>query len=97
MNNEAFFGISTAWIIANVWSLVVAIVVLVAGWVIAKVVSGYAEALLSQRLKHNRTIAPLAAQVLRYGILFVTIIVVLGQFGVETASILAVLGRRCVE
>lgn len=92
MNNDAFLGISTAWIIANVWSLVIAIAVLAGGWFMAKFVSGYATTLISQRLKQNRTIAPLAGQVLRYGILFVTIIVVLGQFGVETASILAVLG-----
>ena len=92
MNNDAFLGISTAWFIANLWSLIIAIVVLVGGWFIAKLVSGYATALLSLRLKQDVTIAPLLGQVLRYAILFVTIIVVLGQFGVETASILAVLG-----
>jgi small conductance mechanosensitive channel len=48
--------------------------------------------MLSHRLKHNATVAPLAGQAVRYAILFVTIIIVLGQFGVETASILAVLG-----
>lgn len=92
MNDAAIFGISTAWIISNVWSLLVALVVLVAGWVIAKVVSGYVSGLLSQRLKRDVTVGPLVGQVVRYAILFVTIIVVLGQFGVETASILAVLG-----
>lgn len=92
MINDAFLGISTAWIITNLWSLIIAVVVLVGGWFIAKLVSGYATALLSQRLRHDVTIAPLVGQVLRYAILFVTIIVVLGQFGVETASILAVLG-----
>ena len=35
MQEAEIFGISTAWIIANVWSVVIAIVVLVAGWVIA--------------------------------------------------------------
>ena len=92
MNDAAIFGISTAWIISNVWSLLVALVVLVAGWVIARIVSGYIAALLSQRLKRDVTVGPLVGQVVRYAILFVTIIVVLGQFGVETASILAVLG-----
>lgn len=90
--NDVFFGISTAWIIANVWSLMVAIVVLTVGWFIAKFVSGYVTALLSQRLTHDETIAPIAGQIVRYAILFITIIVVLGQFGVQTASILAVLG-----
>jgi small conductance mechanosensitive channel len=92
MNDATLFGISTAWIIANVWSVLIAFVVLAAGWVIARVVSGYVATLLSQRLKRDVTIGPLVGQVLRYAILFVTVIIVLGQFGVETASILAVLG-----
>lgn len=92
MNNATFFGISTAWIITNTWSLLIAVIVLVAGWFIAGFASRYVTTLLSTRLRHNATIAPLAGQALRYGILFVTLIIVLGQFGVETASILAVLG-----
>jgi len=92
VQDAAIFGISTAWIIANVWSLVIAIAVLVAGWLVANFVSHQVTKLLSGRLRQDATIAPLAGQASRYGILFVTIIVVLGQFGVETASILAVLG-----
>ena len=92
MNDAAFLGISTAWIIANVWSMLIALVVLAVGWIIARVVSQYVSRLLSQRLKRDVTIGPLVGQVVRYAILFVTIIIVLGQFGVETASILAVLG-----
>jgi len=90
--NDALFGISTAWIIANVWSLVIALAVLVAGWVIAGLASRYLTTLLAHRVRQSATIAPLVGQIVRYAILFVTIIVVLGQFGVETASILAVLG-----
>ena len=92
MTDAAVFGISTAWILSNVWSVLIALVVLAAGWIIARVVSGYVSTLLSQRLKRDVTIGPLVGQVIRYAILFVTIIIVLGQFGVETASILAVLG-----
>lgn len=92
MNDAAIFGISTAWVIANVWSVLIALVVLAGGWIIARMVSGYVSALLSQRLKRDVTVGPLVGQVVRYAILFVTIIIVLGQFGVETASILAVLG-----
>lgn len=92
MNNATIFGISTAWVIANTWSLLIAVVVLVGGWFVSGLASRYVTTLLATRLKHNATIAPLAGQALRYAILFVTIIIVLGQFGVETASILAVLG-----
>ncbi|QQR40694.1 mechanosensitive ion channel family protein [Devosia rhizoryzae] len=92
MNDATIFGISTAWIISNAWSVLVAIIVLIAGWFIAGLLSRYVTGLLSTRLRHNATIAPLIGQALRYGVLFVTIIIVLGQFGVQTASILAVLG-----
>lgn len=92
MNDAALFGISSAWILANVWSVVIALMVLATGWIIAGFVSRQAATILSQKLKHDATIGPLVGQVVRYSILFVTMIVVLGQFGVETASILAVLG-----
>ena len=92
MNDAVIFGISTAWIIANVWSVLTALIVLASGWVIARIVSRSVATLLSQRLKRDVTIGPLVGQVVRYAILFVTIIIVLGQFGVETASVLAVLG-----
>jgi small conductance mechanosensitive channel len=92
MNNTAIFGIPTAWILANVWSLLVALAVLAAGWFLAGLVSGYVRNLLGTRLKRDATVGPLVSQIVRYGILFVTCIIVLGQFGVETASILAVLG-----
>lgn len=92
MNDDAFLGISTAWIIANVWSMLIALAVLVAGWFIARFASRYVATLLSQRLKRDVTIGPLVGQVVRYAILFITVVIVLGQFGVQTASILAVLG-----
>lgn len=92
LDNDLFFGISTAWIIANLWSVFVALIVLAVGWFIAKFLSQQVEGLLAQRLHNNQTVAPIVAQILRYAVLFVTIIVVLGQFGVQTASILAVLG-----
>jgi len=90
--NNAFPSITATWLLANAWSVLIAIIVLVVGWIIAGFASRTVASLLTARLKGNATVAPLAGQVVRYGILFVTIIVVLGQFGVETASILAVLG-----
>lgn len=92
MSNDAFFGISVAWIIANVWSTLIALIVLFVGWFIARLLSHYVTSFLAERLHNDQTVAPIAGQVVRYAILFVTIIVVLGQFGVQTASILAVLG-----
>ena len=92
MTEATVFGVSTAWLIASVWSALVALAVLVAGWILANLISSNIARVLPERLHRDRTIVPLFSQVVRYGILVVTVIIVLGQFGVETASILAVLG-----
>ncbi|KKB10367.1 hypothetical protein VE26_08370 [Devosia chinhatensis] len=92
VNNNDLFGVSTAWVLANAWNVLVAIIVLAVGWILAGFISRQVRTLINARLKNDATIAPLVGQIVRYSILFVTIIVVLGQFGVETASILAVLG-----
>jgi len=89
--NDAF-ALSTAWIIANVWSALIALIVLVAGWLLAKFLAGHVTTILPRPLHRDQTIAPLVSQVVRYTVLLITIIIVLGQFGVQTASILAVLG-----
>ena len=40
----------------------------------------------------DRTLAPILAALVRYAILTLTVVVTLGNFGVETTSIIAVLG-----
>ncbi|HEV2505963.1 MAG TPA: mechanosensitive ion channel domain-containing protein [Mesorhizobium sp.] len=92
MNDDVIPGVSTAWLISNLWSLLVAVLVLGAGWFIARIVSRYATVLLSRSVQQDQTIVPIVGQSIHYAIMAVTIIVVLGQFGVQTASILAVLG-----
>jgi small conductance mechanosensitive channel len=87
-----FFTGSGAWILANAINLLVALVVLVAGWWLANTLARQATTLLPRTRRVDRTLTPLVAQIVRYGILLVTLIVVLAQFGVQTASILAVLG-----
>ncbi|MBJ3784215.1 mechanosensitive ion channel family protein [Devosia sediminis] len=92
MTDNAIFGVSTAWLLATAWSVLVALIVLAVGWLIARYVSRAVSTFIATRVKDSAIIAPLVGQVVRYGVLVVAIIVVLGQFGVQTASILAVLG-----
>ncbi|MGC6484278.1 MAG: mechanosensitive ion channel family protein [Candidatus Puniceispirillales bacterium] len=40
----------------------------------------------------DRTLIPLSASIIRYGILLVTLVAALGSFGIQTTSIIAVLG-----
>ncbi|MBC08100.1 mechanosensitive ion channel domain-containing protein [Thalassospira sp.] len=69
-----------------------AILILIVGWWIA----GRAAALVRHSLKNAKfvdaTLKPLASSIVRYAILIFVLIAVLSNFGVETTSIIAVLG-----
>lgn len=86
------FSVSSEWIMANLYRGATALVILAAGWFGANLLARWAGAWLHRMPGLDATIAPLLIQVIRYGILAVTITIVLSQFGVQTASILAVIG-----
>jgi small conductance mechanosensitive channel len=73
-------------------SLVSATVILIAGYIVA----GWAARSLRTRLgeadRFDATLIPVLAQVARYAILGFTLVLVLAQFGVQTASLIAVIG-----
>ncbi len=70
---------------------VAAIVILIIGWVLATWAKRWTLAALSH-LPIDATLKPLTASLLRYGIIGLTLVVVLDQFGVQTTSLIAVLG-----
>jgi len=86
------FALSSEWIIEHTLSLAAALTILVAGWVAAGFISRSILSLLPRTRPVDKTFAPLLAQGTRYGILILTVIVALSQVGVETTSILAVVG-----
>lgn len=69
-----------------------AIVLLVVGWVVA----GWAKRNVMRALTRvpylDPTLKPIVANIVRYAILILVIVAVLAQFGVQTTSIIAVLG-----
>ncbi|MDX1737644.1 MAG: mechanosensitive ion channel [Alphaproteobacteria bacterium] len=69
-----------------------AIVTLIVGWFIAGLLQGATRKALNKIPKMDETLKPLFCSLVRYAVLIVTIIAVLSQFGVETTSIIAVLG-----
>ncbi len=71
--------------------LVEAIVILCVGWVLATYIKRWARLGLA-RLPLDVTLKPLLAELIRYVILMITLLLVLEQFGVQTASLIAVLG-----
>jgi small conductance mechanosensitive channel len=70
---------------------VAAILILIVGWMLATWAKRGTLAAL-RHLPIDATLKPLLASLLRYGILILTIVVVLDQFGVQTTSLIAVLG-----
>jgi len=73
-------------------SLAGAIIILIAGWIFA----GWAGRKIREKAaaseRFDDTLVPIFGQTIRVLILIVTILAVLGQFGIQTASIIAVLG-----
>src|SRR5882672_5311841 len=72
-------------------SVVAGILILIVGWILAT----WAKRLTVQGLAHvplDLTLKPLIASLARYVILIFTVILVLGQFGVQTTSLIALLG-----
>ncbi len=70
---------------------VAAIVILILGWMLATWAKRWTMAGLA-RLPLDLTLKPLLASLIRYAILILTLVLVLGQFGVQTTSLIAVLG-----
>lgn len=71
--------------------LLAALAILVIGWILARWLARIVGHLLDRRAI-DPTITPVVRAVVRYGVLIVTFVAVLGQLGIKTASILAVLG-----
>ena len=69
-----------------------AIVILFAGWWIAGRVERAVGRALGRVPRMDETLRPFLSSLARYAILAVTLVAVLSQFGVETTSIIAVLG-----
>ncbi|MEE8334490.1 MAG: mechanosensitive ion channel domain-containing protein [Alphaproteobacteria bacterium] len=69
-----------------------ALVLLIVGWMIAGWVGRTTRRAITATPRSDSTLAPFLANIVRYLILALVLIAVLAQFGVQTASIIAVLG-----
>ena len=73
-------------------NLIAAIVILCAGWMAANAVARWIRTALAQVTHFDQTLKPLVASFARYAILAFTLMAVLERFGVQTTSVIAVLG-----
>ncbi|MEX1213355.1 MAG: mechanosensitive ion channel domain-containing protein [Balneolaceae bacterium] len=79
-------------IIEHGLSLLGAVVILFAGWALANWAARKVRGRLTTSERFDETLIPVIGQSVRVMVLVVTILAVLGQFGIQTASIIAVLG-----
>ena len=92
LDYSQFVSLSTVWVADNVTRLLTAGVILFVGFWLARMISRQARALLPRTRRVDTTLAPLVSQVVRYAIMIITVVIALSQFGIQTTSILAVLG-----
>jgi len=69
-----------------------AVVILIVGWMVAGWARGLTERALSKSDKVDVTLRQFFASLVRYAILIFTVVAVLDRFGVETTSLIAVVG-----
>jgi small conductance mechanosensitive channel len=81
-----------SWATVAIPRLVGALLLLVVGWVVANRANHGIRRLLARQDRIDPTLSGLIASLVRYTILIVILVAVLGQLGIQTTSILAALG-----
>ncbi|CAN5140746.1 mechanosensitive ion channel [soil metagenome] len=80
------------FMLTHVLSLVGAVILLIGGYLVAGWAGRRVRDATTKSGKFDDTLVPILSQTTRLVILIITFLLVLGQFGVQTASIIAVLG-----
>lgn len=80
-----------ALILSYVVNIAAAILILVVGFIVARIVSNGFNTLLRNR-SIDQTVAGFLSMLVRYGVIAFTLIAALSRVGVQTASVIAVLG-----
>jgi small conductance mechanosensitive channel len=78
----------TAWLL----NLAGALLILAVGWLGARLIGGIVKRVLDRQPRIDSTIKPFLVSLVRYAILVLVVLAAVAQVGVQTASILAVVG-----
>ena len=89
---EAFAAALWTWSVEFLPRLVTALIILIVGLFIVGRVSRTLARALAGAHAIDETVRPLLASIVRYGLALLVIVLALGQLGVQTASLLTVLG-----
>jgi len=79
-------------VVNNGIGLIAAVLTLIIGWTVARLAGRWLRFALDRIPQFDRTLTPLLTKMVRYGIMAITVILMLQRFGVETTSLIAVLG-----
>lgn len=90
--SQAALRQASALMVQYSFSIVGALVLLVIGWIAATLLQRWSFEGLSRIRGFDETLARFFSGIVRYVVLILVLVMVLGQFGVQTASILAALG-----
>jgi small conductance mechanosensitive channel len=89
---DAFAAMAWTWTVEFLPRLTTATLIVVLGAVAARWISRAVANLASGSGRVDETVQPVIGSVVRYGIMILVLVAALGQIGVQTASLLAVLG-----
>lgn len=89
---KAALPVLTVMMINGVRDLLFASLILVGGWMLSRWAGRRVHSVLSHSQYVDPTIKPLMAGFVRYFILAITVVAVLSQFGVQTTSLIALMG-----
>jgi small conductance mechanosensitive channel len=88
---EAFLIQMKMLVVDSGLRFIAAVLILIVGWMLATWAKrGVASSM--DPLPLDPTLKPLLASLVRYAILILTLVLVLGQFGIQTTSLIAVMG-----
>jgi small conductance mechanosensitive channel len=82
----------TLMLVNGALDFVIACIILILGWSIAAWAARSLRGFLDRHTRMDETLKPLLVDVLRYGVLLITLMAVLEQFGIQTTSVVAVVG-----
>jgi len=82
----------TVMFVNGAWNFLIAVLILIAGWLVARWTGRWVHELIGRSQYVDETLKPLISNFAVYVILAVTVVAVLSQFGVQTTSLIALLG-----
>lgn len=86
----------TVMLVNGARDILFATLILIAGWTVARWLGRWMHDLADHSTHMDPTLKPLLVKGVRYAILAITFVAVLGQFGVQTTSLIALLGATAL-